>query len=134
MRLSGTVDGMTVPEVDAALVITVARVGGVAGVRRRWSVTPDRPQLADWRALVESCPWDAVPAEQAASPRAPGGDRFVWIIEVHLPESHHEAELPESSLTGPWRELVDRVREARVEQRPDHRPLPHDETRDRQRG
>lgn len=132
--LGGTVDRMTVPEVDAVLEITVARVGGIAGARRRWSVTPERPQLADWRSLVESCPWDAVSAEQAAARRAPGGDRFVWIIEVHLAETHHEAELPESSLTGPWRELVDRVRADRRAEHEPGRSRPVDEKRDRQGG
>ncbi|MGN6326349.1 protealysin inhibitor emfourin [Pseudolysinimonas sp.] len=84
------------------LTVVVVRSGGFAGITRRWSV--DRPDPDDdWVALVEACPWDDVGEDPA------GRDRFVWRIEARLPQRHHEASVPDSRLTGPWRELVDRV-------------------------
>jgi hypothetical protein len=85
------------------LTILVVRSGGIAGLTRRWSV--DEPEPADdWIALLEACPWDAVGETS-------GADRFVWRIEAHLAARSREASVPDSELTGPWKDLVDRVQQ-----------------------
>ena len=84
------------------LTILVVRSGGFAGITRRWCV--DRPEAEDdWVALVEACPWGDVGRDEASR------DRFVWRIEARMPRRHHEASVPDSRLTGPWRDLVERV-------------------------
>ncbi|MBN9142208.1 MAG: hypothetical protein J0H23_15440 [Micrococcales bacterium] len=95
------------PAVD----IRVTRTGGVAGVRRGWSV--ESPDPAPWRPLVEACPWDDEPDGALT-----GVDRFAWRIEVLAPEPPRNAELPERALHGPWRELVERVRDEGAPVRP----------------
>ncbi|MDO9398674.1 MAG: hypothetical protein Q7T71_19195 [Herbiconiux sp.] len=75
----------------SALRITVARTGGVAGIRPTWSVTAEREADVDsWLSLVESCPWDASDADTStgaageadASTQAGEADRFVYTIRV----------------------------------------------------
>ncbi|NQX33398.1 hypothetical protein HQQ85_01150 [Herbiconiux sp. VKM Ac-2851] len=104
--------------------ITVARSGGVAGMSPRWSIEASEENDVDsWLSLVESCPWDAPdPADGsgASGPDgagAPGADRFVYTIRVLVdapdePEVEHGARVPEQHLDGPWRDLVDRVKDA----------------------
>ena len=82
--------------------IRVTRSGGVAGIRRGWRVESREP--AAWEPLVEACPWDA-------EPETAGADRFVWLIEVAAPAPPRMAELPETAMHGPWRELVERVQQ-----------------------
>jgi hypothetical protein len=85
---------------ELPFVITVARSGGFAGLRREWSIEVSAPQEADrWRAIVEACPWDDVPA--GSTP-----DGFVYDLRV----ADHEAVVSERELDGPWRLLVDEVR------------------------
>jgi hypothetical protein len=84
------------------LTILVVRSGGIAGIPRRWAVDEQEPG-DDWIALLEACPWDAVVADDASR------DRFVWRIEARMARRHREASVPDRELTGPWRELVDRV-------------------------
>lgn len=100
---------------DAArpeLVIRVERTGGFAGLRREWSVhVSDEREVERWRPVVDACPWD----DDGPEPVHP--DRFVYEIRVResrVSVSHRErsAVLPEQRMTGPWRTLVDRVREA----------------------
>ncbi|MFK4761485.1 protealysin inhibitor emfourin [Microbacterium sp. ZW T5_45] len=91
---------------ESRVVIVVVRSGGVGGIRRRWRVEPPHTEVDRWVTLVESCPWDAPPTPQR------GADRFVWSIRVRTPSERHEQELPDAALDGPWRELVDAVREA----------------------
>ncbi len=86
---------------EAEVRIQVTRSGGVAGIRRGWCVESREPGV--WEPLVAACPWDAEPASVDA-------DRFVWRIEVASPPPARTAELPETAVHGPWRELVDRVR------------------------
>lgn len=86
--------------------IAVVRTGGIAGIRRRWRVEPAPSEQGEWIALIERCPWDQ---ETDADP---GADRFIWSIRVHTPEEQRERELPDSAVEGPWRDLVDAVREA----------------------
>jgi hypothetical protein len=47
-------------------------------------------------------PWEQPPAEDGRP------DRYVYLIR----SSQYEVRLGESALDGPWRELVDRVRDA----------------------
>ncbi|MCS5733657.1 protealysin inhibitor emfourin [Herbiconiux daphne] len=86
--------------------ITVARTGGVAGLRPSWTVTASEPADVDsWLSLVESCPWNG-PEPVDADP-----DRFVYTIRVLQPETERDAQVPERHL-GPWRDLIDRVKKA----------------------
>lgn len=90
------------PDPTPAVAIRVTRSGGVAGMLRVWRVESLDPD--GWRPLVDACPWDD-------GAELPGPDRFVWRIEVHAPAPSREAEIPDAAVRGPWRELVDRVRE-----------------------
>lgn len=110
--------------------IAVVRSGGIAGMRRRWQVEPAPEEAPRWIALIERCPWDAdepdaaqrdavatknlpetdAPESQRPTPR--GADRFVWRIHARLARTEHERQLPDSALSGPWRDLVDAVRAA----------------------
>jgi hypothetical protein len=91
---------------DDGVAIRVARSGGIAGMSRRWSVQPSGGEAEHWMVLVERCPWDEKP------PPGTGADRFVWRIEVRIRRRRHEQVIPEEHLSGPWRDLVDAVREA----------------------
>lgn len=91
---------------DADIVIAVVRSGGIAGISRRWRIEARPAEAAEWIALIENCPWDAT-----APPRA-GADRFVWSIRARTPSERRERELTDSELAGPWRALVDAVRDA----------------------
>jgi hypothetical protein len=82
------------------LTITVTRTGGIAGLRREWRVDGDTEQ---WGPLIDACPWRSVPRDDDSR------DRFVYSISVRASRKRHSATLPEAALTGPWKELVDRV-------------------------
>lgn len=105
--------------------ITVTRSGGVAGLSPRWTVeAEEEPDVAEWLALVDSCPWeeDDDSEESAADrfvytirvlvqpPGAHGGERDVDDAGQPAPEERG-ARIPEKKLDGPWRELVDRVKD-----------------------
>ena len=94
------------PDDDDRLVVAVVRSGGVAGISRRWRVAPPRSEIEVWVGLIERCPWDAPPQKD------PGADRYVWSIQVRMPQQERERELADSELQGAWRELVEAVREA----------------------
>ncbi|WP_394551594.1 protealysin inhibitor emfourin [Agromyces sp. MMS24-JH15] len=82
--------------------VIVSRSGGIAGIRLVWEVSvDDQPDRDDWVVLLAGIPWTAVP------PAPPEPDRFVYRIVCEP----HEATLAERQLIGPWRQLVDRVRE-----------------------
>ncbi|MFF2370290.1 protealysin inhibitor emfourin [Agromyces sp. NPDC058110] len=104
--------------------VFVARSGGLAGIRLTWHVkVDDQPDADDWFVLIEELPWNDVP-EPPAQP-----DRFTWDIRCEPDEPAstsaspaepepsagqppaESATLAEAQLTGPWRQLVDRVRE-----------------------
>lgn len=93
---------MTGPGDSSALRIVVVRSGGFAGIRREWRVEA-ADGAGDWEPLVAACPWDAATAD------ATSRDRFVWRIEVRISRRRRVASVPDRDLTGPWRELVDRV-------------------------
>jgi hypothetical protein len=113
-------------EPASTLRITVTRSGGVAGLSPRWTVEAEaEPDVAEWLALVDSCPWDDEKADEDG-----GADRFVYTIRVLMQPSdtggdelpvgegrrvsaaeERGARIPEKKLDGPWRELVDRVKD-----------------------
>jgi hypothetical protein len=92
------------------MLVSVARSGGLAGLMLVWEVEVDRqPDRDAWEGLLAEVPWNSVPAGSlgpgGAAPIEP--DRFVYRIRC----APHEARLGERQLTGPWRTLVDRVRD-----------------------
>jgi hypothetical protein len=90
---------------DAVLVIKVIRTGGFAGLHKRWTVSlKDAREAAEWRPLIDACPWGEEPEV------LPEVDRFVYRICTTTRKRERTAIVPEQHLTGPWRELVDRVR------------------------
>lgn len=94
------------PPTDLRVVIAVVRSGGIAGMRRQWRVEADAPDADDWITLIDSCPWDQEPDV------ATGADRFVWSIRARTPSEQRERDLSDAEIDGPWRALVDAVREA----------------------
>lgn len=83
--------------------ITVVRSGGFAGLSRRWVVIIDQQEdPAAWISLIDELPWGARPVT------APQPDRFVYSIRV----SRRRITLAEQELSGPWRELIERVKDA----------------------
>lgn len=91
---------------DAPVVVDVVRTGGIGGIRRTWRAESVGDDSARWIALIDRCAWDA-PIEQA-----PGADRYMWTVRARVPGRECARELPDSSLSGAWRELVDAVRAA----------------------
>lgn len=91
----------------AAIMVRVVRTGGFAGLKREWTAEPGSGEESVWIALIEDCPWDAA----AAGTGVDGADRFVWIIEVRVRRAEMSARLGDGDMTGPWRALVDAVRE-----------------------
>ena len=85
------------------LVVTVVRSGGFAGLSRTWAASGP---VDEWLPLVEACPWPSAPVDTQSR------DRFVYLITVTARRRKRTATVPEVALTGPWKELVDRVRSA----------------------
>lgn len=84
--------------------ILVVRSGGFAGIRQQWHVEP-ADDAETWVELVTACPWGSVAGDPSSA------DRFVWRIEARMPHPVRTATVPDAQLVGPWRALVDRVRE-----------------------
>ncbi|MGB4777275.1 protealysin inhibitor emfourin [Microbacterium sp.] len=105
-----------VPEAARPVVaVTVVRSGGFAGIPRRWSVQAPPSDADRWIALVEGCPWDEDAddgAHGAARIDGRGADRFSWSVRARLAQRERRAELTESQAAGPWRTLIDAVRDA----------------------
>lgn len=81
--------------------ITVTRSGGFAGITRRAQVDiADRPDAAEWHTLIRRLRLDALPPPPADAP-----DRFVYTVQI----GDTTARFGEAQMTGPLRELVDRV-------------------------
>jgi hypothetical protein len=102
------------------LTILVVRTGGFAGLRRAWRVAADEASSPAWRALVDACPWDAATIAASQDRAAHGGaDRYVWEVTAADGDERHpvtgdesrHAVLGERAVEGPWRELIDAVRE-----------------------
>lgn len=92
------------PTEQPTITVTVVRTGGFAGIRREWNARPPEPERPRWLMLIQQCPWDAADESDAG-----GADRFVWHIEAQLGDDDHRAEVPETRLHGPWRDLVAEV-------------------------
>ncbi|AXJ11387.1 protealysin inhibitor emfourin [Arthrobacter sp. PM3] len=91
--------------------ITVQRSGGVAGMKRTWTVQPEPPEDTErWQPLIEACPWDDV----AGTGRGGQPDRFMYSIRA----GQRRAVLPEREVTGPWRDLIDCARAAAEQELP----------------
>lgn len=83
--------------------VLVWRSGGLLGRSVEWDVVVDeQPDSDQWYLLIAELPWDECPAVSATP------DRYNYRIRC----DPHEVVIPEQQLTGPWRELVDRVRNA----------------------
>ncbi|NYD65810.1 protealysin inhibitor emfourin [Agromyces atrinae] len=83
--------------------LIVTRTGGFAGLRSEWDIDiEEQPDSTEWEILIDTLPWD----DAAALPPEP--DRFIYQIRC----APREVTLAERQVTGPWRELVDRVRQA----------------------
>lgn len=95
------------PDAETAVAVTVTRTGGIAGMRREWTAEPPDDEAPRWIALIDGCPWDAV-AEYAG----PDSDRFMWRIHAQCGPDERDARLADAQVRGPWRDLVDEVRQA----------------------
>ena len=93
---------------DVLVIVTVTRTGGIAGLRRTWRAEAGGDDAATWITLIEGCPWDALRFERFAE----GADRFMWSVDARCGPEERRAELADSAVQGPWRELIDAVREA----------------------
>jgi hypothetical protein len=103
---SGSSDGEASGS-DLLVIVTVTRSGGIAGIRRSWRAQAAEEQASAWITRIKQCPWDAV--EQGRAPE--GADRFMWDVNARCGEEARRAELADSDVQGPWRELIDAVRE-----------------------
>lgn len=84
----------------------MVRSGGFAGLSRTWAVRVEEQQdPREWLGLIDDLPWNV----RRVAPPQP--DRFVYRISV----SRRRITLSEQQLSGPWRDLVDKVRAADVE-------------------
>jgi hypothetical protein len=92
---------------DLRVIVTVTRSGGIAGIRRSWRAQAEEDAASRWIARIEECPWDAVEQSRPAE----GADRFMWDVNARCGEEARRAELADSDVQGPWRELIDAVRE-----------------------
>lgn len=89
----------------AELTITVARSGGFAGRTRTWSLSAVLDDSQELLELVDACPWRGVHSDEVSR------DRFVYLITVRAPPKRRTARVPEASLAGPWKSLVERVQQ-----------------------
>lgn len=86
--------------------IEVSRSGGFAGLTRTWTVEVSTAEAEErWLPLLEQ----AGPDEPADAQR----DRFVYHIAV----GYREVTVAESAVQGPWKELVEWVKNASAGQR-----------------
>jgi hypothetical protein len=101
-----------------AVVVVVTRTGGFAGMRRAWRAEPRADEASVFLSLIARCPWDAGPQTEdgdgtdAGAAESRGADRFEWSIVARWDDvDEREARLDDDEVTGPWRELVDAVRD-----------------------
>jgi hypothetical protein len=86
--------------------IEVSRSGGFAGLTRTWSVEVSSAEAEErWLPLLEQ----ADPGEVEDAQR----DRFVYHIAV----GYREVTVAESAVQGPWKELVEWVKNASAGER-----------------
>ncbi|MFT3798520.1 protealysin inhibitor emfourin [Microbacterium sp.] len=103
------------PLVEPEVEVTVTRTGGFAGLRREWHAEPPASDAAEWVELIADCPWEETAPEPSHEP-SPGADLFVWRIRARCATTagtvRHDAELHDPHVAGPWRTLIDAVRDA----------------------
>lgn len=88
--------------------IEVSRSGGFAGLTRTWSVEVSTAEAEErWLPLLEQ----SEPGHSEDAQR----DRYVYHIVV----GYREVTVTESAVQGPWKELVERVKNASSSQRGD---------------
>jgi hypothetical protein len=97
------------------VIVTVTRSGGITGIPRRWRAQAGEDEASPWIARIEGCPWDAVTRDRMSR----GADRFMWAVDARCGQDERQAELADADVRGPWRELIDAVRE-------EGSPLPRD--------
>lgn len=87
--------------------VVVTRTGGIAGLRREWSVDVETQPDADaWRRQLDALPWrDA--DESGGRP-----DGFVYVVRVEDGGAGRSVTLGEARTGSPWRALIDHVRTA----------------------
>jgi hypothetical protein len=90
---------------DEIVVVIVTRTGGFAGLRKAWRAEPRSDEASVFVELIRQCPWDD------PTPDSGGADRYVWSIAAQCGPEQREADVPDGGLTGPWRDLVDAVRD-----------------------
>ena len=112
----GEPDGGSGTERVLAIAVTVTRTGGFAGMRRTWRAQPDTAEAPHWIALIDGCPWDAADPKRDIAPT--GADRYMWHVDARCGDAEREAALADPEVKGPWRELIDAVREAKKDDRP----------------
>ncbi|WRH25896.1 hypothetical protein GC088_12960 [Arthrobacter sp. JZ12] len=84
--------------------IVVSRSGGFAGLTRTWSAEISTSEAEErWLPLLEHAPQEGSEDVQR--------DRFVY----HFAVGYREVTVTESAVQGPWKELLDRVRDAASE-------------------
>lgn len=88
--------------------IEVSRSGGFTGLTRTWSVDVSSTEAEErWLPLLDQ----ADPGGSEETQR----DRYVYHIAV----GYREVTVAESAVQGPWKELVERVKNASSGQRED---------------
>lgn len=81
--------------------IEVSRSGGFAGMTRTWSVEVSPAEAEErWLPLLEQ----ADPSQTQGAER----DRYVYHIAI----GYHQVTVAESAVQGPWKDLVERVKDA----------------------
>ena len=73
-----------------------------------WRAEAGADDASTWITLIEECPWDA--ADRALRGRAPIAS--CGPSTRGAAPTKRQAELADSDVQGPWRELIDAVREA----------------------
>ncbi|GAA1925680.1 hypothetical protein GCM10009775_17410 [Microbacterium aoyamense] len=96
---------------DEIVVVIVTRTGGIAGLRRAWRAEPRPDEASVFVDLIARCPWEAPGPWDEPVPDPAGADRYTWSIAAQCGPEEREADVPDTDLTGPWRDLVDAVRD-----------------------
>jgi hypothetical protein len=92
---------------DGRITVTIVRTGGIAGLRRQWTVEASGDDAPRWISLIEQCPWDAPHTRDASA------DRYVWSVRARTREREFTRDVADGELSGSWRALVEAVRGAR---------------------
>jgi hypothetical protein len=86
----------------STITVSVVRTGGVAGARREWRLKTRGDDVEQLVEQLDAMAWETVAIDPGSR------DRFVWKITV-TGAARHRVTLPDAQVTGPWRELVERV-------------------------